>query len=91
MSFFELVEQLVSISQEAYVWGIINRFPAIEIYPQYRHIRLLGEIIFEREGRNGMQEACAILTKKVGTSVPGNPPGYYVAELAWVGIGGWTL
>jgi len=86
LSFEALVEELVSLCQAGYDWGLQNRFPTVQDYPQYSQVRKLGELIHAKADLEGMQQACHILRQRVVTREGG---GQYLAEHSWSGIGGW--
>lgn len=86
LTFEALVEELVSVSQLGFDWGLKNGFPAVKDYPQYSQVRKLGELIHAKAGLEGMQKACHILRLRVVTREGG---GQYLAEHSWDGIAGW--
>jgi Ankyrin repeats (3 copies) len=87
LTFGAIVEELVSLHQAGFDWGLQNRFPVPESYPQYPRVKRLGELIYAKAGYQGMQDACQIIKQRVVTRDGGGQD--FLAKNGWVGIGGW--
>ena len=83
--FEALVEELVSLSQEAFSWGVQRGFPAE--YPQDARAKQLGQLIYTLRGFEGMQEASRILRRRVVTRDGGGQ--CFLITYNWEGIGPW--
>jgi hypothetical protein len=84
-SFQALVEELVSLSQEAFYWGLKNGFPAE--YPHDARAKQLGELIYAKRGFEGLQEAARVLRQRGVTRDGGGQ--CFLITYNWQGIGEW--